>query len=224
MKAFVKTTISKIVESQNEISDEVMIGKDTFLEGITALGKITIGDRAKIYKSFLLGEISIGFHTSIWGPNTDVMAHIHPVKIGKFCSIARNVSIQEANHKGKSLSTYNILRNVFQEDVNNDLVSKGPITIGNDVWIGAHAVILSGVNIGDGTIVAANAVVSKNVPAYSIVAGNPATVIKYRFDPEIIAGLKKIKWWDWPLEKIKANKWAFKEELTLEKLQKIQTI
>ncbi len=77
--------------------------------------------------------------------------------------------------------------------------------IGNDVWVGTGATILSGVTIGDGAVIAAKAVVTKNVPAYGIAAGNPARIVKTRFSQEVIEGLKEICWWDWPLEKIETE-------------------
>ena len=80
--------------------------------------------------------------------------------------------------------------------------NKGNITIGNDVWIGYEAVILSGVTIGDGAIIGTRAVVTKDVPPYTIVGGSPAKVLKKRFSDDIIDKLLKIKWWNWPVEKI----------------------
>jgi virginiamycin A acetyltransferase len=86
-----------------------------------------------------------------------------------------------------------------------DLPFKGDTVIGNDVWIGQNVTILPGVHVGDGAIIAANAVVAKDVPAYHIAGGNPAKVIKKRFADDLIDHLLKIKWWDWPAEKIFAN-------------------
>lgn len=83
--------------------------------------------------------------------------------------------------------------------------SKGPIIIGSDVWIGRYAKILNGVTIGDGAIVAAHSIVSKDVPPYALVAGNPAEVKKYRYSPEIIEKLLRIKWWNWEDELIKVR-------------------
>ena len=82
---------------------------------------------------------------------------------------------------------------------------KGDLIIGNDVWIGYNATIMAGVTIGDGAIIATNATVVKDVPPYSIVGGNPAQIIKYRFDEAIREKLLQLKWWDWPIEKITAN-------------------
>jgi virginiamycin A acetyltransferase len=84
--------------------------------------------------------------------------------------------------------------------------TKGDVTIGNDVWIGANVTVMSGINIGDGAVIANNSHVVKNVEPYSIVGGNPAKFIKYRFTPEQIEKLLEIKWWNWDDEKI--NKYA----------------
>jgi carbonic anhydrase/acetyltransferase-like protein (isoleucine patch superfamily) len=89
------------------------------------------------------------------------------------------------------------------------LRTKGSIVVGNDVWVGTRAIILSGVTIGDGAIVAAGSVVTKDVPPYAIVAGNPARLIRYRFSDETIAAMCRIRWWDWPLEVIEQEKAAF---------------
>jgi len=127
--------------------------------------------------------------------------------IGKFCSIAEKVIILlGGNHRTDWVSTYPF--NVFSRQFPNykaltgHPASKGDISIGNDVWIGTAATILSGVTIGDGAVIGAMAVVSKNIPPYAIAVGNPAVVVKYRFDAVIIEELLEIKWWDWDEEKI----------------------
>lgn len=132
--------------------------------------------------------------------------------IGKFCSIACGAKFifTSANHTLKSLSTYPFPI-FFEEweldgaDITDAWDKKGDIVIGNDVWIGYEAVILSGVTIGDGAIIGTRAVVTKDVPPYSIVGGVPAMVIRMRFDEETIAKLMELKWWEWPYEKIKEN-------------------
>jgi virginiamycin A acetyltransferase len=93
----------------------------------------------------------------------------------------------------------------FNHAPHADALSKGDIAVGHDVWIGVGAMILSGVKIGNGAIVAAGAVVTKDVPPYSIVGGVPAKVIRMRLSDSQIAALEKIQWWSWPPEKVKAN-------------------
>ncbi|KXL52734.1 virginiamycin A acetyltransferase [Anaerotignum neopropionicum] len=129
--------------------------------------------------------------------------------IGKFCSIACGAKFlfNSANHTLKSLSTYPFpiffeAWNLDKKQVASAWDHKGDIVIGNDVWIGYEAVILSGVHIGDGAIVGSRAVVTKDVPPYTIVGGIPAQEIKKRFSEETIGSLQKLQWWNWPYEKI----------------------
>jgi virginiamycin A acetyltransferase len=142
------------------------------------------------------------------------------LKIKKFIQQLILWVYNESNHNYKKITTYFILQKLFQEK-QQEVVSSGPINIGNDVWIGAGCKILSGVTIGNGAIIGANAIVTNDIPPYAIAAGNPARVIKFRFSNEIIQNLEKIKWWDWPIEKIKTHKWLFDKELTLEMLNQI---
>ena len=130
--------------------------------------------------------------------------------IGKFCSIACGAKFlfNCANHRLKSLSTYTFP--LFYEDwelnkadVASAWDNKGDIVIGNDVWIGYEAVIMAGVHIGDGAIIGTRAVVTKDVPPYTIVGGVPAKEIRKRFSPEIIKRMQALKWWDWSVEEIK---------------------
>ncbi len=128
------------------------------------------------------------------------------ISIGSFCSIAEEVLIfGEADHSTRLVGNFPFrTRMLYPERGHADAVSRGPVKIGNDVWIGTRAIILSGVTIGDGAVVGAGAVVSCDVPPYAIVVGNPARVARLRFSPEIIATLLEIRWWDWPDEKIAA--------------------
>jgi virginiamycin A acetyltransferase len=131
--------------------------------------------------------------------------------IGKFCAIATNVKfiMNGANHKLDAISTYPfpIFGNGWETAMNllMELPSKGDTVIGNDVWIGYESVILPGITIGDGAIIAAKSVVTKDVPAYRVVGGNPAGIIKQRFSDAEIAQLLKIGWWDWEIDKISRN-------------------
>jgi acetyltransferase-like isoleucine patch superfamily enzyme len=131
--------------------------------------------------------------------------------IGKFCSISADVKIfLGANHRTDWCTTYPFpdLDSKYNfwpgaETITGHPASKGDVIIGNDVWIGFGATILSGVSIGDGAVVGAMSVVSCDVDPYTIVAGNPARVINKRFDENMIKKLLELKWWNWPVDKIK---------------------
>ena len=134
------------------------------------------------------------------------------LQIGKFCSIACGAKFlfNSANHALSSLSTYPFSL-FFEEwglekkDVTKAWDNKGDIVIGNDVWIGYEAVILAGVTIGDGAIIGTRAVVTKDVPPYTIVGGVPAKPIKRRFPEETISALLEVQWWNWSEERIARN-------------------
>ncbi len=128
--------------------------------------------------------------------------------IGKFCAIARGAKfiMNGANHKLSGFSTYpfQIFGSGWQKATPQpgDLPYKGDTVIGNDVWIGYEALVMPGVTIGDGAIVSSRSVVVNDVPPYTVVGGNPAKPLKQRFEPEVVAALQAIAWWDWPIEKI----------------------
>ncbi len=175
-------------------------------------GKIDLDDDVEIYQNCTLyGKTKIGKY-SVINKNSELIGE---VQMGKYCSIARNVTFQGVNHIMNEAST-NIpfLRNLFKKEPKR--VSKGPIMVGNDVWIGTKCIILSGVNIGDGAVVGAGSVLTKDVKPYSIVGGSPARHLKWRFPENIRNQLKEIKWWNWDDKKIKKNKSFFKKDLTKE--------
>ncbi len=128
--------------------------------------------------------------------------------IGKFCAIARGAKfiMNGANHKLSGISTYpfQIFGHGWEKVTpsEGELPFKGNTIIGNDVWIGYEALIMPGVKIGDGAIISSRSVVVSDVPAYTIVGGNPARAIKQRFTPYAIAKLQSLAWWDWPIGKI----------------------
>ena len=175
-----------------------------YLKNVVENSNIEIGDYT-IYNDFI--------HDPREFQKNNVLYH-YPINkdrliIGKFCSIACGAKFlfNSANHKMASLSTYTFPLffeewGLKKENVAQAWDQKGDIMIGNDVWIGYEAVILSGVTIGDGAVIGCRAVVTKNVPPYTIVGGVPAKPIRKRFDEETIKELQKIKWWDWPEEKI----------------------
>ena len=131
--------------------------------------------------------------------------------IGKFCALAHGVKfiMNGANHKLSGFSTYpfQIFGNGWEQAMprSEEFPYKGDTVVGNDVWIGYDSLIMPGVQIGDGAVVAARSVVVTDVPPYSVVGGNPAKVIRLRFSAEVVAALLEIAWWDWSIEKITRN-------------------
>ncbi|MBV7271830.1 CatB-related O-acetyltransferase [Clostridiaceae bacterium UIB06] len=178
-----------------------------YLKNVITDPSIIVGDYT-MYNDFVNDPIQFS--------RNNVLYH-YPVNhdrliIGKFCSIACGAKFlfNSANHMLESLSTYPFP--IFFEEWGLDIKdvakawdNKGDIVIGNDVWIGYEAIILAGVTIGDGAIIGARAVVTKDVMPYTIVGGVPAKFIRKRFPSEIISTLLEIKWWDWPKKRIAQN-------------------
>lgn len=152
-------------------------------------------------RGFEIGEYSYGKPTVLhWGEKSTL-------RIGKFCSIADDVTIfLGGNHRVDWVTTYpfSVLHQNFPNatSLEGHPATKGDVVIGSDVWIGQGVKILSGVKVGHGAVLAAGSVVTKDVEDYEMVGGNPAKHIKYRFAPEIIAELLKIRWWDWKEKRI----------------------
>lgn len=178
-----------------------------YLKNVVNNPNIEVGDYT-MYNDFVQDPIDF--------EKNNVLYH-YPVnqdklKIGKFCSIACGAKFlfTSANHTMKSLSTYPfpIFFEEWQldgKDICDAWDNKGDIVIGNDVWIGYEAVILSGVTIGDGAVIGSRAVVTKDVEPYTIVGGVPAKPIRKRFDEQMIKKLEKIGWWNWNEEQIRQN-------------------
>jgi virginiamycin A acetyltransferase len=178
-----------------------------YLKNVIADPNIEVGDYT-IYNDFV--------HDPCDFQKNDVLYH-YPVNkdkliIGRFCSIACGAKFLFTcgNHARKSLSSYSfpIFFEEWEEDpkkITDAWDNKGNTVIGNDVWIGYEAVIMQGVTIGDGTIIGTRAIVTRDVPPYTIVGCVPAKAIRKRYDEETIAELLKMKWWDWSKYKIKRS-------------------
>lgn len=205
--------------------------KNLFNKNISLLSFVSADNKidktAVIYRFAKVKWSEIGAHTYI-ANNTDVENAV----IGKFCSIADFCRIGMGQHTLNLLSTSPI----FTETVNalregwtdkDYQVDPHPKTVvGNDVWIGSHVLVKGGVTIGDGAIIAAGAVVVKDVPPYAIVGGVPARVIKYRFDADIIETLIRFKWWELDDSTLQTNIFLFQKQMKetdLDVLLKVKT-
>lgn len=177
-----------------------------FLSNFIPSHKLRLCEKRKIHYELNRLKYNIGEHTYV-ATEYNIPDY---VTVGKYCSIAREVKIGLGEHPTSWLTThtfpytcdeksetfYTGIRATKESVINLKPAEK--INIGNDVWIGERAMILNGVNIGDGAIIAAGAVVTKDVPPYAVVGGVPAKIIKYRFSNDIINKLLELKWWDLP--------------------------
>ncbi len=164
-----KTKLKKI--DSLDISIKSLMGKNiSVAKGSTIDSKSSIGDFTYIGKN----------------------CNITKTSIGRYCSIANNVSIGQGEHDLNKIST----NSLFYDNNSYEVLTKQPCNIGNDVWIGTDVVILRGVSIGDGAVIGANSVVTKDVPSFAIVAGSPARLLRYRFDDEKQKKILESSWWN----------------------------
>lgn len=178
--------------------------RDIILQAVATLegGQMLSSTLRRIFSDY--HQIEIGLYS--YGGCFD-LHRIRPfTKIGRFCAFAPNVCIFNANHPLQFKSTHPYFYEPAFGYVQNEKIPRRCIEIGNDVWVGQSAIILPSVKrIGDGAVIGAGAVVTKDVPDFAIVAGNPAVIIRYRFDEETIRKLKEECWWNKDIEELKAN-------------------
>ena len=209
MKGF----ISESAKIKNSVyPEDIKLYRNTILEDTTCGEHVSVGDDTTIERSRLGSHIAVNRRSYINDSIIDDFTYaginttINFASIGKFCSIARNVDIGGFDHDYHKLSTIPAFRLKQMITGSRPEVSHGELcVIGNDVWIAAGVNILHKVRIGNGAVIGAGAVVTKDIPPYAIAMGVPARVMKYRFDDEIIAELERLKWWDWPYELIMKN-------------------
>ena len=149
------------------------------------------------------GKLYMGYGSYAGSP--ELFGELNDVHIGKYCSIATGVVFDcGLNHDMNAISTFpfNKIMHDRYGHIQKDNITKGDIIIGNDVWIGRDSTIMSGVKIGNGAIIGTKSLITHDVPAYAIVGGIPAKLIRYRFDDEYIKFLNNVKWWDWSIEEL----------------------
>lgn len=197
-KRWIKQLRIKFKFKNVRFGKSVNVGRNSVLEGYNVLGNRVTFDG-------YCGRCTyIGSESTVYG------------KVGRFCSVGENVTTLQGAHPTQFVSTspcfystlgqtgvYFVKENAFVEKKYADRENRYPVVIGNDVWIGYGAVILGGITIGDGAIIGAGAVVTKNVEPYAIVAGNPAKVLRKRFDDNTVAHLLELAWWDKDLDWIR---------------------
>jgi phosphonate metabolism protein (transferase hexapeptide repeat family) len=176
-----KLGLAPVIDPTANVRDAVL-GRYTEIGARTVFAESTLGDY-----SYVVSDSNIIYTT-----------------IGKFCSIAAHTRINPGNHpmQRASQAHFTYRASAYFEDAQDEAAffdwrRSTPVTIGHDVWIGHGAIVLAGRNIGTGAVVAGGAVVTKDVPDYTIVAGNPARIIRRRFPEEITGRLKALAWWDW---------------------------
>lgn len=178
----------------------------------------SFGDHGFIAHDTSLNDVVLGDYSSV-GRYTKIKC----ADIGKYCSISWDVTIGAVEHPLTRISTsaltYKAEYNLVSQDIE---YPQKRTTIGNDVWIGCNVVIKSGISIGDGAVIGAGSVCVKDIDPYTIVAGNPAKVIRKRATDKSIERLINLKWWDWPIEEIKENLHWFSEDLSEEVIYNLE--
>ena len=192
--------------------------------GVSFLSRIDdvseVSPKAKVYGKTQIYQSQIDDYSYV-ASGTQVIC----TEIGKFCSIADDVILGPGIHTLSQISSSPIFTeyyNAVGKSWTSKTVAKPfkPVRIGHDVWIGSRVVVMGGVTIGNGAVVGACAVVTKDVPPYAIVGGVPAKVIRYRFPEDVISKLEEIHWWDMPEEKLKSYIALFqKENIRIEELE-----
>lgn len=216
LKRIIKIKRVKFKSKSVKFSSGVNITKNSKFEGMNSLGKNTYFNGKLGYGTYIgsncIINASVGRYCCI-ADNVHVYVGIHPVKWA---------SLNPMFYSTKKQNGYSYVhQDYFEEETFADKIEKYGIIVGNDVWIGARTTILGGITIGDGAVIGAGAVVTKNVPPYTIVGGVPAKKIKTRFDQEIIEQLLDYRWWEKSPEWIKKNVLSFQNvEKLLELLER----
>lgn len=217
------------MKTEKKIDSSVRIFTNGYVDNSEIKDHSYVGENSRIKDSYIGRYVKIDRNNLIKDSRLENYTYTGPFDlifksiIGSFTSISYGVTIGPPEHNYKRLSTHPFIYDKFyniideKELISNDKFKK-TLIIGHDVWIGCNSTILRGVTIGNGAIIGANSLVKHDVPPYSIVVGNPARVIKYRFAENVIQILQQVKWWEWDINVIKANSWLFTNEITEKEL------
>lgn len=183
-------------------STDITVGTDVTIEAGCELGGcVHLADHVSLGNNCSLhGRVHVGLGTRL-NPKCEMRGQ---VEIGRYCAVARDVAFQEREHDHSHVAVQHPLYDRILDLPGPD-GTKGPISVGSDVWIGKDAMVLSGVTIGHGAVIAAKSVITSDVEPYSVVAGVPATTKKYRFEPELRERLLELEWWEWSEERIQKH-------------------
>lgn len=193
-----------------------LFGQSSFISRRAKFIRSTHGNDVQVAQYAHVVNSKLNSFTSV-GRNATIIN----AELGKFCSISWNVTIGATSHHTSYPSTHAFpYVESFGFSKRNELIVVST-NLGNDVWIGANAIVLPGVRIGNGAVIGAGAVVTKDVPPFAICVGVPARVVKFRFGPELIEQIENLKWWDWRKEKLLANIQFFKKPLTEDEIKKL---
>ena len=225
-----KCDVTVSIDNKSSVSKEVTIYKNVRIRN-SKIGKgCLIGDESRISECEFDENVEIARRNNIQmtsiGRGTQIGENtvIQNATIGNYCAISWNCTLGGGEHFLSNLSITELKRIFNNEKRTSNPFIDSPLVIGNDVWIAAGAQVLRNVTIGDGAVVGAGAVVTKNVPPYAVVAGVPAKIIKYRFSDAFVKRLLNIKWWTFSQQKLDDCKWCFVGELDEDKLYFLEKI
>ncbi|MFV8352513.1 CatB-related O-acetyltransferase [Flavobacterium sp. XS2P14] len=222
MKLFLKRLLLRyrkniFLDAKSDVNFNILLNKKDFNYPVKIIDSKcnfeSIGEGCVISEARCYGEIVLGKFVTITGPGTIIKSLKEKIYIGSFTSIGQNVCIVDFNHFFGRVSSSFISHLLFKESYLNDIQTKGPVIIGEDVWIGSNTVILPGITIGRGSIIGAGSIVTKDVPKYSVVFGNPAKIVSRRFENEVIDELEHLRWWEWDNDRIVQYKNIFNIDL-----------
>lgn len=224
------TVVDSVLDEQVTVYDRAQVVRST-LRGNSVVGEDSRVDTCffeggcYINRRNMLSQVTLGKYSYMGYNNV-----VRKVRIGRFCSMAWNIQHRRYGplyglHGSTYLSDWwdrALGERPQAENPPLEAVAQG--VIGNDVWIGSGATLLYGVRIGDGAVIGAGAVVTRDVPPYAVVAGVPARVIKMRFEPEIIAGLRACRWWELPIEGLREARPILEQTMTPENLERLREV